>query len=54
MNDTKERLLVTGEKVASTVEERRQPCAEAFGLWIGTIARGLAATGLPEKGARVL
>jgi TetR/AcrR family transcriptional repressor of lmrAB and yxaGH operons len=40
--------------IASTVEELREPCAEAFGLWIGTIARGLATTGLPEKDARVL
>jgi TetR/AcrR family transcriptional regulator, lmrAB and yxaGH operons repressor len=40
--------------VASTVEELRQPCAEAFDLWIGTIARGLGATGLPAKEARTL
>ncbi len=40
--------------VASTVEELREPCAEAFDLWIGTIAGGLAATGLPDKDARVL
>jgi TetR/AcrR family transcriptional repressor of lmrAB and yxaGH operons len=40
--------------VASTVEELRQPCAEAFDLWIGAIARGLGATGLPAKEARTL
>jgi TetR/AcrR family transcriptional regulator, lmrAB and yxaGH operons repressor len=40
--------------VASTVEELREPCAEAFDLWIGTIARGLAATGLPSTDARAL
>jgi TetR/AcrR family transcriptional regulator, lmrAB and yxaGH operons repressor len=39
---------------ASTVEELRQPCAEAFDLWIGAIARGLGATGLPAKEARTL
>jgi TetR/AcrR family transcriptional repressor of lmrAB and yxaGH operons len=40
--------------VASTVEELREPCAGAFDLWIGTIARGLAATGLPSTDARAL
>jgi TetR/AcrR family transcriptional repressor of lmrAB and yxaGH operons len=40
--------------VASTVEELRRPCAEAFDLWIETIARGLGATGLPAKDARTL
>jgi AcrR family transcriptional regulator len=40
--------------VASTVEELRGPCADAFDLWIGTIASGLSTTGLPEKDARVL
>jgi TetR/AcrR family transcriptional repressor of lmrAB and yxaGH operons len=40
--------------VASTVEELREPCAEAFDLWIETIARGLGATGLPAKDARTL
>jgi TetR/AcrR family transcriptional repressor of lmrAB and yxaGH operons len=40
--------------VTSTVEELREPCAEAFDLWIGTIAHGLAATGLPAKDARAL
>jgi TetR/AcrR family transcriptional repressor of lmrAB and yxaGH operons len=40
--------------VASTVEELREPCAEAFDLWIVTIAQGLAATGLPAKDARAL
>jgi TetR/AcrR family transcriptional repressor of lmrAB and yxaGH operons len=40
--------------VASTVDELRAPCAEAFDLWIGTIARGLAATGLVPKEARAL
>lgn len=40
--------------VASTVEELREPCAEAFGLWIATIAQGLAAGGLPAKDAREL
>jgi AcrR family transcriptional regulator len=40
--------------VASTVEELREPCAEAFDLWIAAIAHGLAATGLPAKDARAL
>jgi TetR/AcrR family transcriptional repressor of lmrAB and yxaGH operons len=40
--------------VASTVEELRESCAEAFDLWIETIARGLGATGLPAKDARTL
>jgi TetR/AcrR family transcriptional regulator, lmrAB and yxaGH operons repressor len=40
--------------VASTVEELREPCGEAFDLWIGTIAHGLTATGLPAKDARPL
>jgi AcrR family transcriptional regulator len=40
--------------VASTVEELREPCAEAFELWIDTIARGLGATGLQAKEARAL
>ena len=40
--------------VASTVDELREPCAEAFDLWIETIAGGLAATGLPAKDARAL
>lgn len=39
---------------ASTVEELREPCAEAFDLWIETFAGGLAATGLPAKDARAL
>jgi TetR/AcrR family transcriptional regulator, lmrAB and yxaGH operons repressor len=40
--------------VASTVDELREPCREAFDLWIATIAHGLAATGLPAKDARAL
>jgi TetR/AcrR family transcriptional repressor of lmrAB and yxaGH operons len=40
--------------VASTVEELREPCGEAFNLWTVTIAHGLAATGLPAKDARAL
>jgi TetR/AcrR family transcriptional repressor of lmrAB and yxaGH operons len=40
--------------VASTVEELREPCGEAFDLWIGTIANGFTATGLPAKDARAL
>jgi AcrR family transcriptional regulator len=40
--------------VASTIEELRVPCAEAFDLWIGTIAQGLGATGLAPKEARAL
>ena len=40
--------------VASTVDELRVPCAEAFDLWIGTIAQGLAATGLSPKEAKAL
>jgi AcrR family transcriptional regulator len=40
--------------VASTVDELRIPCAEAFDLWIGTIARGLGATGLAAKEAKAL
>ena len=40
--------------VASTVEELRESCAEAFDLWIDTIARGLGTTGLPPKDARTL
>ena len=40
--------------VASTVEELRVPCAEAFDLWIGTIAQGLGATGLAAKEAKAL
>jgi TetR/AcrR family transcriptional regulator, lmrAB and yxaGH operons repressor len=40
--------------VASTVEELREPCGEAFDLWIGTIAHGLTATGLAAKDARAL
>jgi|HubBroStandDraft_4_1064222.scaffolds.fasta_scaffold707926_2 hypothetical protein len=40
--------------VASTVEELREPCAEAFDLWIETFAGGLAATGLPAKDVRAL
>jgi TetR/AcrR family transcriptional repressor of lmrAB and yxaGH operons len=40
--------------VASTVEELREPCGEAFDLWIVTIAHGFAATGLPAKDARAL
>lgn len=40
--------------VASTVEELREPCAEAFDLWIGTIAQAFAAAGLAAKDARAL
>jgi AcrR family transcriptional regulator len=40
--------------VASTVEELRESCAEAFDLWIETIARGLGATGLPSTDACTL
>jgi TetR/AcrR family transcriptional repressor of lmrAB and yxaGH operons len=40
--------------VASTVDELRIPCAEAFELWIGTIAKGLGAAGLAAKEARAL
>ncbi len=40
--------------VASTVEELREPCGEAFDLWIGTIAHGFTATGLVAKDARAL
>jgi len=40
--------------VASTTEELREPCAEAFELWIGTIAQGLSARGLAAKEARAL
>ena len=40
--------------VASTVEELRVPCAEAFDLWIDTIAQGLGAPGLAAKEARAL
>ncbi|MBV8838533.1 MAG: TetR/AcrR family transcriptional regulator [Alphaproteobacteria bacterium] len=40
--------------VASTVEALRAPCATAFGLWVATIARGLAKGGLAEKDAQAL
>src|ERR1700751_3067692 len=40
--------------VASTVEELREPCAQAFDRWIEPIARGLGATGVPAKEARTL
>lgn len=40
--------------IASTVEDLRKPCSEAFGLWITTLARGLSATGLSEDAAHNL
>ena len=40
--------------VSSTVDELRIPCAEAFDLWIGTIAQGLGTAGLAAKEARAL
>lgn len=40
--------------IASTVEELRRPCAEAFDLWIAAFARGLSSTGLSEEAAHDL
>jgi AcrR family transcriptional regulator len=40
--------------IASTVDELRTPCAEAFDLWIGTIAQAFATAGLVPKDARAL